>query len=55
MLHAGSYFPEPGIKPAPPAVEAWTLNHWTAREVPIQIKLNQLFWGESRTMWLVRS
>ena len=26
--------PQPGIKPVPPAVEAWSLNHWTAREVP---------------------
>ena len=25
--------PRPGIKPAPPALEAWSLNHWTAREV----------------------
>ena len=25
----------PGIEPAPPAVEARSLNHWTAREVPI--------------------
>ena len=24
----------PGIKPACPALEAWSLNHWTAREVP---------------------
>ena len=24
----------PGIKPLPPAVELWNLNHWTAREVP---------------------
>ena len=23
----------PGIKPVPPALEAWSLNHWTAREV----------------------
>ena len=23
-----------GIKPAPPALEAWSLNHWTAKEVP---------------------
>ena len=23
-----------GIEPVPPAVEAWSLNHWTAREVP---------------------
>ena len=25
--------PRPGIKPMPPAVEARSLNHWTAREV----------------------
>ena len=25
--------PLPGIKPMPPAVEVWSLNHWTAREV----------------------
>ena len=22
-----------GVEPMPPAVEAWSLNHWTAREV----------------------
>ena len=22
------------MEPTPPAVEAWSLNHWTAREVP---------------------
>ena len=26
--------PKPGIAPVPPAVEAWCLNHRTAREVP---------------------
>ena len=25
---------QPGIKPTPPAVEEWSLNHWTTREVP---------------------
>ena len=24
---------QPGIKPAHPALEAWSLNHWTIREV----------------------
>ena len=24
-----------GVKPVPPAVEVQSLNHWTAREVPI--------------------
>ena len=27
--------PQPGIEPTPPAVEAQKLNHWTAREVPV--------------------
>ena len=26
--------PWPGIEPMPPAVEVWSSNHWTAREVP---------------------
>ena len=26
--------PWPGIKSRPPALGAWSLNHWTAREVP---------------------
>ena len=26
--------PQPTIKPAPPALEAQHLNHWTAKEVP---------------------
>ena len=26
--------PQPRIEPMPPAVEAWSLNHWTTREVP---------------------
>ena len=30
----GILVPQPGIQPAPPAVEAWSLNHWAAREVP---------------------
>ena len=27
-------FPQPGIEPVPPAVEAQSLKHWTARETP---------------------
>ena len=26
---------QPGIKPMPPVLEAWSLNHWTTREVPV--------------------
>ena len=42
--HAGGagwiLVPWPGIVPLSPAVEAWSLNHWTAREVPSNL-LNQ--------------
>ena len=30
----GILVPQPEIEPAPPAVEARSLNHWTTREVP---------------------
>ena len=30
----GTLVPRPGIEPAPPALEAWSLKHWTARDVP---------------------
>ena len=28
------FVPLPGIKPSSPTAEAWSLNHWTAREFP---------------------
>ena len=31
----GILVPWSGIEPMPPAVEAWNLNHWTAKEVPL--------------------
>ena len=36
LCHAacGILVPRPGIKPVSPALGAWSLNHWTAREVP---------------------
>ena len=30
----GVLVPWPGSEPIAPAVEAWSLNHWTTREVP---------------------
>ena len=30
----GILVPQQGIRPMPPALEAWSLNHWTTREVP---------------------
>ena len=32
--HVGILIPGPGIEPSPPALEAWSLNNWTAREIP---------------------
>ena len=29
--------PQPGIEPRPPALGAWSLTHWTTREVPLCI------------------
>ena len=29
----GILVPQPGVEPMPPAVEAWSLSHWTTREV----------------------
>ena len=30
----GILVPWPGIKPVPPALEAWSPNYWTSRKVP---------------------
>ena len=47
LWHAGSFscgmwdlFPWSGIKPMPPALAAWSLSHWTTREV-----LTHCFWS----------
>ena len=31
----GILVPQAGIEPASPPLEAWSFNHWTAREVPL--------------------
>ena len=36
----GILVPQPGIEPAPPALEAQSLNLWTARKVPRNAVLN---------------
>ena len=33
LVACGILVPQSGIEPALPAVELWSLNHWTAREV----------------------
>ena len=35
----GILVPQPGIEPVPPAVEVWSPDHWTTREVPEQSSL----------------
>ena len=40
-LHVGSWFPDQGLNPCPPAVEAWGPNHRTTREVPEQLLCEQ--------------
>ena len=35
MQQVGILVPQPGIEPMPLALGAQSLNHWTAREVPI--------------------
>ena len=45
MPCSGILVPRPGIKPTPPALEAWSLNHWTAREAPIYPSLNWIWRG----------
>ena len=34
LVACGILVPWPRIEPVPPALEVWSLNHWTAREVP---------------------
>ena len=41
-MACGIIVPRPGIKPAPPAFEVQSLNHWTAREVPRILTLYSL-------------
>ena len=38
----GILVPWPGIKPVPPAVEAQSLNHWIAREVPLRALMDNI-------------
>ena len=33
--------PWPGVEPGPSAQAAWSLSHWTTREVPISVTLEQ--------------
>ena len=45
--------PQPGIKHVPLAVEAQSLNHWSAREVPyFDVYVKCVFLGSAPGSWL---
>ena len=44
----GILVPQPGIKPVLPALEAWSLNHWTFRGAPVGALLINFYWFENR-------
>ena len=33
-MAGGNLVPQPGIRPRTPAVEIWSINHWTVSEIP---------------------
>ena len=39
--------PLPGTEPVTPGVEAWSLNHWTAKEIPVVL----FDWFNSSQLW----
>ena len=43
----GILVPWSGIEPVAPAVEAWSLNHWTARQVPRLLLSEIAFWSHA--------
>ena len=48
--HSMGLVPQPGIKPMPPALEAWRLNHWTSGEVPCSANLKIQAVGRKKPM-----
>ena len=48
----GILVPQSGIEPLPPALEAWSLNHWTVRKVPI-LELYDMNFSSENTNYTV--
>ena len=50
----GILVPQPAMAPTPPALKAWSLNHWTAREVPLRYfkKKKKIIFGCFGSSWL---
>ena len=51
----GSLVPQPGIETAPRALEAQNLNHWTAREVPAILDINDSHFISPSDFFYVKS
>ena len=45
----GILVPRPGVEPRSPAVEAWSANHWTAREFPVYMFILHLLYARPCT------
>ena len=46
--------PQPGIEPTPPALEEWSLNNWTSREVPARVHFGRVLWHSFRPKTILR-
>ena len=44
-MACGILVPQPEIEPALPALEAWSLSHWTSREIPHFMLLSLFIWN----------
>ena len=57
-MACGILVPKPGIELVPPAVEVWSLNHWTTRESPSSssfIYLPSSHEKLPKTLWVSKS
>ena len=49
---SGILVPQPGIKPVPPAMRAWRINHWTTREVPTDLYFKRVVQSSTQSNFL---
>ena len=49
----GTLVTQPGIEPLPPALEAWSLNHWTTRKVLLPVVLTSSWFFSCPMMHLI--
>ena len=51
LAACGILVPQAGIEPRPLALVAWSLNHWTTREVPVGFLKARPCLGKWRHVW----